>query len=83
MTESVRYSIEDAVPEWKHPEDPLETRIGPDGQVAVRLVLWNPGSGVPAARWIRIWGRCGQITVDLLEDEAVAGWPVASTGGTS
>lgn len=70
------YLIADAVPEWKHPENPLETRTGPDGEVAVKLVLWLPAHGEPAARWIRIWGRCGQITVDLLEDAAVADWRV-------
>lgn len=72
-----RYSIQDAIPEWKHPEDPLETRIGPDGQVAVKLVLWNPSDKKePAAHWVRVWGRCGQLTLDELTSDTVADWRV-------
>jgi hypothetical protein len=71
-----RYSIEDAYPEWKHPVDPIATRIAPDGRVAVQLVLWHPGHGEPAEKWVQVSGPCGQLAVTLLDAAAVADWRV-------
>lgn len=76
-----RYSVEDAFPEWKLPVDPIEIRVGPEGQTAVRLVLFGVGHDTaPAARWIRITSHSGQIGVELLDDKEVADWAVVSTG---
>ena len=72
-----RYSVEDAYPEWKHPVDPLETRIAPDGRVAVKLVLWWVGGGEePAEKWVQMSAPCGQLAVEILDGETVTGWRV-------
>ena len=75
------YSVQDAIPEWKLPVDPVEVRRAEDGRVAVRVVLFRAGPDAPIARWVRITSDCGQLGVELLEDEAVTDWSVIS--GTS
>jgi len=37
------YSMADAFPEWNLPVDPVEIRVGPEGQTAVKLVMLRVG----------------------------------------
>jgi hypothetical protein len=55
------------------PGYPHGVRRGPDGRVAVRILLGPPG-GPHELTWVEVAAPNGQFTVWKRHDEYVAGW---------